>query len=73
MERAISGPGRVVSVVNTSQGLPEIDAEQTLAALLSENPFVLILVMSTATRFRLADSVAEVGQVRHFLRDRLHA
>jgi hypothetical protein len=68
----MSGSGRVVSIVNASQDLPETDAEQTLA-LLSEDPFVLILTMSTATRFRLADSVADVGQVRQFLRDRLYA
>jgi hypothetical protein len=68
----MSGSGRVVSIVNASQGLRETDAEQTLA-LLSEDPFVLILTMSTATRFRLADSVADVGQVRQFLRVRLYA
>ena len=48
----MSGPGCMVSIVNTSQGLPDTsDAEQPLA-LLSEEPFILILTMSTATRFR---------------------
>lgn len=63
----MSGPGCMLSIVNTSQGPPDTsDAEQPLA-LLSEEPFIFILTMSTATRFRRPDSVANVGQAWPFL------
>lgn len=53
----------MVSIVNTSQGLPDTsDAEQPLA-LLSEEPFIFILTMSTATRFRRPDYVAKLGKL----------
>ncbi len=57
----MSGPGCMLSIVNASQGPPDTsDAEQPLA-LRSEEPFIFILTMSTATRLRRPDSVANVG------------
>ncbi len=63
----MSGPGSKVSIVNTSPGPPDTsNAEQPLA-LLTEEPFIFILPMSTAARFRRPDSVADVGQAWPFL------